>query len=94
MSQRIISVLRDGLVKIIVLSISDIIFFSHPDGFDLVDNIPFPDLFRDLFGFFWLFLDIFVFIGDFNAIFVDLNDFERVFFVIDFNDLSNIFRKI
>jgi len=43
-------VLSDGLVEVVVLLLGDVRLLSEPDGLDLVDGLPLPDLLSDSLG--------------------------------------------
>jgi hypothetical protein len=101
-------VLGDGFVEVVVFSFCDIAGISHPDGFDIVEILPLPNLFCDGFGLLlWLF--------DFSSILLTLvGDLGLIFFLfsrglfssclhfwsdlvavlVDFNGLSDILREI
>ena len=48
--ERGLVVLRDRLVEVIVLVFGEVRLLSQPDGLDLVDCLPFPDLLGDCLG--------------------------------------------
>jgi hypothetical protein len=49
-SERIFVILRDCLVEVEVLLLSNFRLFTEPDGFDFIDGFPFPNLFSDSFS--------------------------------------------
>jgi hypothetical protein len=48
--QRGLVVLGDSLVEVAVLLLGDVGLLSQPDGLDLVDGVPLPDLLGDSLG--------------------------------------------
>ena len=47
MGQGVVRVLRDSLVEVVVLAVGDLILWTEPDRFDVVDNGPLPNLLLD-----------------------------------------------
>ena len=71
--KRVFVILGDSLVEVVVFIFSDIGLVTEPDGFDLVNGFPFPDLFSNCLGLFLFFLSFFVycflaFISNFSII--------------------------
>ena len=96
--KRVFVILGDSLVEVVVFIFSDIGLVTEPDGFDLVNGFPFPDLFSDCLGlllfFFGFFVDIFfTLIGDFSIILCLISlSISSWFFNLLFNFLSDLLR--
>lgn len=82
----VLVVLSDGLVEVVVLFVSDFRLVSEPDGLDLVNGLPFPDLLSHSLGFLFtrfffdltLVLDLIISLGWLFFLFLDLlADFLR-----------------
>ena len=72
--ERVLGVLRDRLVEVDVLFLGDFVLAARPDGLDVVDGLPLPDLLGDRLHFDFLLLVaslFFAFISNLELVAVD-----------------------